>query len=415
MYAMNLNSSSTEVKVCRRCLYDKNHPLGITFDEEGVCSGCRMHEEKLTLDWNDRLDSLKSMTRAYLSPGEKSYDCIVPVSGGRDSYFIVHTVTKVLGLKPLLVSYNKHYNTPEGIHNLNHLKTVFDCDHIQMNVNPRSVKAITKHTLERLGSVYWHCIAGETVYPVQTAVRFKVPLIIWGAHQGVEQTGMYSHLNEVEMSRKYRKDHDLMGIEAEDLIEEKNDLSDEHLNPFLYPSNREIESVGVRGIYLGNFIPWDTKAQHESMLDEYGYKTRKLLRTFDRYNDVDSHIYSGIHDWIKFLRHGYGKATDHACREIRWGRIDRKQGENLAKVYRSIIPRKKEIGTFVKWLGMDEMTFMELVRKHSRFEIPQTKNENKNPSPENFHEILPFRSNPYSGEYLGKEDYLLLGKCYSGS
>ena len=73
------------------------------------------------------------MTRTYLSPGKKSYDCIVPVSGGRDSYFIVHTVTKVLGLKPLLVSYNKHFNTPEGIHNLNHLKTVFDCDHIQMN------------------------------------------------------------------------------------------------------------------------------------------------------------------------------------------------------------------------------------------------------------------------------------------
>ena len=167
---MNLNSSNPEVKVCRRCLYDENHPLGITFDEEGVCSGCRVHEEKLTLDWNERFDSLKSLTRAYLSPGKKFYDCIVPVSGGRDSYFIVHTVTKVLGMKPLLVSYNKHYNTPEGIHNLNHLKTVFDCDHIQMNVNPRSVKAITRYTLERLGSVYWHCIAGETVY--QSRLRF---------------------------------------------------------------------------------------------------------------------------------------------------------------------------------------------------------------------------------------------------
>ena len=73
MCAMNLNSSNPEVKVCRRCLYDENHPLGITFDEDGVCSGCRIHEEKLTLDWNDRLDSLKSMTRAYLSPGEKHW------------------------------------------------------------------------------------------------------------------------------------------------------------------------------------------------------------------------------------------------------------------------------------------------------------------------------------------------------
>ena len=409
---MNLNSSNPEVKVCRRCLYDENHPLGITFDEEGVCSGCRVHEEKLTLDWNERFDSLKSLTRAYLSPGKKFYDCIVPVSGGRDSYFIVHTVTKVLGMKPLLVSYNKHYNTPEGIHNLNHLKTVFDCDHIQMNVNPRSVKAITRYTLERLGSVYWHCIAGETVYPVQTAVRFKVPLIILGAHQGIEQTGMYSHLNEVEMSRKYRKDHDLMGIEAEDLIEEKNDLSDEHLNPFLYPSNREIESVGVRGIYLGNFIPWDTKAQHESMLDAYGYKTRRLQRTFDSYNDVDSVIYSGIHDWIKFLKHGYGKATDHACREIRWNRLNRIQGIELVEKYQNKVPEEKDIKKFSKWLQISELELNKIIITKSKANRHLSTNNSEYQPNELLNEIINFKSNQYLDKEVHKTIYPLIGKYY---
>lgn len=412
---MNPNSSSPAVKVCKSCLYDENHPLGITFNEDDICSGCEIHDEKRTLNWPDRLDALKSLTRAYLSPGQKSYDCIVPVSGGRDSFFIVHTVTKVLGMKPLLVSYNKHYNTPEGIHNLNQLKTVFDCDHIQMNVNPQSVKAITRHTLDRLGSIYWHCIAGETVYPVQTAVRFKIPLIIWGAHQGLDQTGMYSHLNEVEMSRKYRKDHDLLGLEAEDMMEEGNCLSDEQLTPFLYPHNREIESVGVRGIYLGNFIPWDTKAQHESMHNQYDYSTRVLQKTFDCYNDVDSHLYSGIHDWIKYLKHGYGKATDHACREIRWGRISRNQGEELIELYQSVIPSKKEIKTFTQWLGMEELDFIDAVQKHSRFGKPGDIPENENLEDSSTQTILPFQSKPYVGEYADKEDYLLMGKCYHGS
>jgi N-acetyl sugar amidotransferase len=411
---MNPNSSSPNIKVCRKCLYDENHPLGITFNEDDICSGCEIHLEKTRLDWDARLEYLKSLTQSYRSPGQKSYDCIVPVSGGRDSFFIVHTVTKVLGMKPLLVSYNKHYNTPEGIHNLNQLKTVFDCDHIQMNVNPQSVQAITRHTLDRLGSIYWHCIAGETVYPVQTAVRFKVPLIIWGAHQGLDQTGMYSHLNEVEMSRKYRKDHDLMGVEAEDLLKEDNCLSDEQLTSFLYPHNREIESVGVRGIYLGNFIPWDTKTQHELMQDQYDYSTRALQKTFDCYNDVDSHLYSGIHDWIKYLKHGYGKATDHACREIRWERISRKQGEELIALYQSIIPRRKEIKTFTEWLGMEELDFIDAIQKHSRFGMPGDIPENENLVGNSTQTILPFRSKPYAGEYAGKEDYLLIGKCYHG-
>jgi N-acetyl sugar amidotransferase len=410
---MNPNSSNPDVKVCKLCLYDENHPLGITFNEDGICSGCEIHLEKTSLDWDARLESLKSLTQSYRSPGQKSYDCIVPVSGGKDSFFIVHTVTKVLGMKPLLVSYNKHYNTPEGIHNLNHLKTVFDCDHIQMNVNPDAVKAITRHTLDRLGSIYWHCIAGETTYPVQTAVRFKVPLVIWGAHQGLDQTGMYSHLNEVEMSRKYRKDHDLMGVEAEEMMEE-NHLTEEQLNPFLYPRNREIESVGVRGIYLGNFIPWDTKTQHESMLDQYNYNTRALQRTFDSYNDVDSHVYSGIHDWIKFLKHGYGKATDHACREIRWGRIRRKEGEELTELYESIIPNRREFKTFTNWLGMDEHEFIDILGSHSRFGklngFPmQTALETKKART-----TIPFRNHPYVGEYEEKESYTLIGKCYHG-
>ena len=101
------------MKYCLRCLYPENHPLGITFDEEGVCSGCRVHEEKDVLEWRERLDKLREIVKPYKAKSRTVPDCIVPVSGGRDSYFIVHIVKEVLGLKPLLVNYNCHYNTRE--------------------------------------------------------------------------------------------------------------------------------------------------------------------------------------------------------------------------------------------------------------------------------------------------------------
>lgn len=349
------------MRYCARCLYPANHPLGLILDADGICSGCRVHEEKDVIDWAARKERLRSLTGAYRDRSGDNYDCIVPVSGARDSYFIVHTVKRELGLNPLLVTYNKQYNTRLGIRNLAYLRTLFDCDIMNLTVDPATVKKITRATLRRLGSMYWHCLAGQTVFPVQVAVRMKVPLIIWGAHQGLDQVGMFSHLDEVEMTRKYRKDHDLMGCEAEDLIGSEG-LTERDLTQFAYAHDKEIESVGVRGIYLGNFIRWDSKAQHEAMVKAYGYETAVQARTFDTCNDVDSHHYSGLHDWIKVVKHGYGKATDHACREIRFGRLTREEGAELARRYRDVRPA--DLPLFLEWIGMGERELLETLDAH---------------------------------------------------
>ena len=183
----------SEIKFCKRCLYTTEHPLGLNLDSEGICSGCRIHDEKDKLDWQVRWSILESLVKPYRSLNGKSYDCIVPVTGAQDSYYIVYLVKERLGLNPLLVTYNKYFNTPLGIRNLANLRIRFNCDILCQNVNPVSVKKITRSTLRQFGSIYWPILAGQTVFPVQTAVRFKVPLVIWGAHQGMEQVGMFSH------------------------------------------------------------------------------------------------------------------------------------------------------------------------------------------------------------------------------
>lgn len=349
------------MKFCKRCLYPENHPFGIVFDEEGICSGCRVHEEKLTLDWSMREARLKTILDHYRHPTGRNYDCIIPVSGGRDSYFIVHLIKNVYKMNPLLVNYNKHYNTRRGIRNFAYLKTLFNCDAVSMVVDPAKVKRITRHTLQTMGSIYWHVLAGQSVFPVQIAVKFKIPLIIWGAHQGLEQVGMYRHTDEIEMTRKYRQEHDLMGFEAEDLLSPDSPLTSKDLSQFFYPDDAKIGHVGVRGIYLGNYIPWDSKTQHEQMIDLYGYETAALQRTFDTYNDVDCLHYTGLHDSIKYLKHGYGKATDDACREIRWGRLTREEAIGLINHYHAVSPG--DASQFLEWLELSQHDYREIIEK----------------------------------------------------
>ena len=340
----------TEIKFCKLCLYGTSHPLGLVLDEEGICSGCRIHEEKDALDWRARWNKLEQLVKPYRTRAAGGYDCIVPVTGGQDSYFIVHLVKERLKLNPLLVTYNKYFNTPLGIRNLANLRIRFNCDILYQNINPASVEKVVRSTLRHFGSMYWPILAGQSVFPVQTAVRHKVPLIIWGAHQGLEQVGMFSHEHEVEMTRRHRKDHDLLGQEADNLLSVFDTLGEEDIWQYRYPDDVDLNAVGVRGIYLGNYVRWDQKAQHEMMMQSHGYMTARFPRTFDCYDFVDCFNYMDVHDQLKLYKHGYSKVTDHASREIRHGRLTRDEGLALVRAHEQA--PLQYVTQFCDWLGM---------------------------------------------------------------
>ncbi len=348
------------IHYCRKCLYPSNHPLFLSFTKEGVCYGCKIHEEKDEIDWNLKLLELKKIVVPYHT--KTNYDCIVPVCGGKDTFFTLHIVKKVLKLNPLLISYNRWYNTTVGIQNLENLRTYFGCDIITMTPKEDNIKTIIKETIQIMGSMHWCYLAGSTVFPVQMAVKLKIPLIIWGAHQGLDQVGMFSHLDEVEMTRRYRREHDLLGFEAEDLVNKTFPLSEELLKPYFYPSDLELARTGVRGIYLNNYLRWDSKAQHEDMIRSYGYLSAAQHRTFDSYNDVHCAHYSGIHDYIKFCKFGFGKVMDHACREIRLKRLSRQAAIKWVAEYQNKIPTDAE--KFLNWLGWSGLKFQQYIDQH---------------------------------------------------
>ncbi len=345
-----------EIIACKRCCYTSAHPLGLAF-HDGLCTGCQIHEEKDNTDWTSKFERLKTIVKPYIEQGQ--YDCIVPVSGGQDSFFTVHVVKHLLGMNPLLVSYNRLYNSKIGIANLERLRTRLGCDLFTWTPEPEKVRKISRATFTLFGSFHWHFLAGHTVLPVQLATRMKIPLIIWGAHQGIDQVGMFSHHDEVEMTRRYRTEHDLMGYDAESLVDKAPHLDEAYLSSLFYPDDATIAKHGVRGIYLNNYIRWDSKTQHEKMIDTYGYMTSKQSRTFDTYHDIHCLHYHNAHDIIKWIKHGYSKVTDHVCREIRLNRLNQAQGLSIIEEYQYAHPTNMKL--LLEWLDMSVHEFEKLL------------------------------------------------------
>ena len=293
----------------------------------------------------------------------------MPVTGAKDSFFIVDYVKNILGLNPLLVNYNKHYNTIYSHKNLSKLRSLIGCSLITLTVKPQIIKKITKATISRLGSIYWHCIAGQTVFPVKIACRFNIPLIIWGAHQGVDQVGMFSHNENVEMTRRYRKDHDLFGKEVVNEDDPFSILNESIFGNYEYPNDDMLYEKKIRGIYLNNFIRWDYRKQAELVVEKYGFETLKSSSTFDIYENVDCYVYLNIHNKLKYLKHGYSKVTDQLCREIRHKRLSREEAAIIEKAYIGKWNEYEDI--FCDWLGIKNESLEYICSLHTNHKIKE--------------------------------------------
>lgn len=351
------------MRYCARCLYPENAKPAIIFDEEGICSGCRYHESRSRIDWDHRQKLLGKFLEMYKSKAREAgqpYDCIIPVSGGKDSHYQVHLVKNVYGLNPLLVTYNHAFNTRLGIRNLNNLVTKLGCDLIRFTANPHSVRKISRYMLKQVGDLTWHYHAGIRTFPFQVAVQYKIPLIIWGEHGFAELTGMFTLDDMVEFTKWTRQEHDMRGYEPHDLINKESGITEHDIVPYIYPSDEQIEEVEVRGIYLSNFLPWNAKEQAQFVIanHDFGIYTGRRDRTFVLYAKTDDHA-NDVHDYLKYLKFGYGRATDDASMEIRHGRMTREEGIEMARRYDPVRPRT--LDTYLRFLQITEQEFYDWV------------------------------------------------------
>jgi len=352
------------MKYCTKCCYPAASAAPLSFDENGVCSGCRVAAQRTDVDWPRRKQMLYDLIDGYRKTKTGPYDLIVPVSGGKDSFLQVHTV-KEMGFNPLLVTYNGNNYTDVGLRNLRRMRDVFDADHIFFTPSVRVLKAMNRVGMQVMGDMNWHAHAGIFTYPIREAVMRKVPLMLWGEHGYADLAGMHGYNDFVEFTYRFRHEHGLRGYEWHDLVSAfRENLSSLDLDPWKYPCDEAVDAVGVRGIFLSNYVRWDANDHGPLMQKLYGFQGAPpgyFERTYRTLSNLDDQHENGIHDYMKFIKFGYGRATDHVCKDIRAGLMTREQGikEVLARDH----IKSRDIHRWLAYVGWTMEMFDECADK----------------------------------------------------
>lgn len=341
---------------CPKCHYPKEHPFSLTISSQG-CSGCFTHREKDQINWSAKAEKFEQILNRYKKQ-HRQYDCVVPVVGDAEDYY---TLTQVLamGMSPLVVCVNDYFKNDIGWHNLHNLITHFDVDSFVFNPDMRVYKDLVRTSLRKFEHMMLPFLQLHTSFPVHVAYERKIPLVIWGQNQSVEQVGKFSHHDAVEMSRWSRREHDLFGYEVDGLIGNGAQVNERELNYYRYPETNLLSRRSVRGLYLSNYMRWDPLAQNQAMV-QHGYIPEKNLATFDVYERAGSSVYYNLHDILKYKRTGYRKVNDHVAREIRHNRINPDEGISIINQYTK---SKVFIKPFFEWLGVSKSGY-EWFKKH---------------------------------------------------
>lgn len=343
------------MQFCKNCLYPNSKP-DLIFDAEGVCSACRAFEARAQIDWAARADEFRWLADDHRTDG--GYDCIVPVSGGKDSTYQVVTVLKH-GLHPLCVSAITDDLSPIGRRNLDNIRRL-GVDLIEVHCNPIVRRKINRICLSEIGDISWPEHVTIFTVPVRIAVEKGIKLIIWGENSQNEYGGPGNSSEATLLDRRWLEEFGgLLGLRVRDLDDHAGIRRRDQL-PYEYPEESELRRRGVRGVFLGQYFPWDGLA-NAILSQAYGFETLPHLveGSLCNYENLDNHQ-AGIHDYFKYLKFGFGRATDIACNHIRRGRLSREDAIPMVRRHDGKFPSTylgKPLKDILAEIGLDETEF----------------------------------------------------------
>ena len=345
-----------ELQYCTRCCVPETQE-GVEFDELGICTACQSSEEKMHISWEQREKQLRKIFDEARAKSGANYDCILPISGGKDSFYQAHVLTKVYGLKPLAVTYSHNWFSETGFYNLQRCLQVFDLDHLQFTPARGLVNRIAKKSLGAIGDSCWHCHSGVGAFPLQVATRFKIPLLVWG-ESIAENDGRASYCKPVH---KFDRDY-FTKVSARLTSQEMvgDGLTSKDLHPFELPSYDEIDNTGVWGIHLGDYLFWDEERQTEWIKDVYGWKETEMEGAYKGYKSAEC-IMAGMHDFTCYLKRGFGRSTWQAAVDVRNGLLTREEGFELIKKHDQ--ERPEALDYYLKITGLSETEFYEVMKE----------------------------------------------------
>jgi len=346
------------MRYCTRCILPDTRP-GIVLGSDGVCSACAAHARKPAIDWAARREAFASVVERAKARG-KAYDCIIPVSGGKDSTWQVVECLNA-GLHALAVTWKAPARTALGARNLANLVGL-GVDHVDYQVNPKVERRFLYQSLVRHGSTAIPMHMALFSIPLRLAVALDVPLVVWGENSAFEYAGRDDERAGFRMDEGWRKEYGVtQGTGAGDWI--SPELSKADLTPYFAPSDRELEEKGVLAVFLGYYLGWDPVRSLE-VAQRHGFQSRAEgpKTGFYDYADIDDDFIS-IHHWLKWYKFGFTRLHDNLSLEIRNGRLSREEALEIVRTRGDQTPRQ-DIERFCAFLGITQAHFFEVAERH---------------------------------------------------
>jgi len=365
------------IRYCTRCLYPDTKP-DLQFDDGGMCSACHAYQNRAEVDWDKRHQEFLDIVDEYRSKDGSNYDCLIPVSGGKDS---TYQVIKVLeqGLNPLCVTGTTDSLSDIGRRNIENLKGL-GVDYIEVTMNPRIRRRINRLALRQVGDISWPEHIAIFTVPVRIAVQHNIRLIVWGENPQNEYGGPATATQSRVLNRRWLEEFGgLLGMRVTDLIGLEG-VEKPHLIQYQYPSDSELQRVGVTGIFLGYFFPWDGYS-NALVAQGHGFETlpHPVEGSIANYENLDNY-HTGIHDYFKYLKFGFGRATDIACNHIRRGRLSRIDALRLVQIHDGKFPCSclgRRIEDILKEIDMPLDEFVKICDRFTNKKLFRRTSDNK--------------------------------------
>lgn len=354
METIDTSTPFPQLQYCIRCCMPETS-AGIDFDELGICKGCRSSEQKMHINWQEREKRLRLLLNEYKKKNPTYYDCIIPISGGKDSTFQLHILTQVYGMKPLVVTFSHNWYSETGKFNLWNTLEKMNVDHIMFTPNRALVNKLARKALLKIGDPCWHCHAGIPAFTLQMAVKFNIPLVIWG-ESAAEFGSKVTYKDNIQFDENYYLKVSSK-VKPDEMLDEN--ITEKELCPFQIPSREELDRIGFMGLHLGDYLFWDGERQVEFIKKEYGWREDHVEGTYKGYKSVEC-IMTGVHDYSKYIKRGFGRATDHATLDVRAGLLTREEGFELAK--REDSRRPAILDYYLDITGFTEEEFENILR-----------------------------------------------------
>ena len=353
------------LRYCKWCILPETRP-GTHFDADGICLPCRNAKVKHEhIDWNAREAALRKVVETTRSLSGDRYDCVIPVSGGKDSTWQVVRCLEY-GLKPLCVTWKTPARSELGQHNLDSL-VALGVDHIDYQISPRVEKVFMYKSLVKYGSTAVPMHMAMFSIPLTIALRFQIPLVVWGENSAFEYGTSNKEDEGFRLTSQWLREHgNTFGTTARDWV--SGELSAKDLTPYWGPSPEELERNSISAIFLGYYLKWDPETTLKAaMATGFQVRTAGPKTGYWNYADIDDDFIS-IHHYIKWYKFGCTRLFDNLSIEIRNGRLTRNEALEIVRKLGDQRP-VEDISKLCSFLELREDNFYEILEAFRNREI----------------------------------------------